>query len=561
MRSIIKSNVFAENEPWILAIISAIIILPILLAGCTKPTPTASVSASPGATDIGDSYYPNLGNGGYEAKHYNIDLTIDVTNNFISGTVSIDAMANQDLSQLSFDFYPFRISKVTIDSQPATFVYRGQKLVLTPAAALSNQQKFTVSVTYSGSPTNVTTSSSDGGWHNTGQSIYVTSEPDGAAGWFPVNDHPSDKATYTFNITVPSSFMVVANGLPTGTVENGNQTTYKWEEKYPMASYLATVDIGHYTELKSMGPGDLPILTYVPSGISSQAQSVFSKEPDMLAYFESLLGPFPFESYGAVLTDADTRTALEAQTRTVYSHTLVNMEPHTAQEGISHELAHQWFGDSVSLKDWQDIWLNEGFATYMSWLWLEHIGDKSFLEGLMTTQYGYLLNAPDIANLLEHPDLPPSQIMPILRRLFLPQGHPVSDAGILQAVGLSSVNQVTSAKALGLLGVHPGSADARGYQEMAISSAPAKPPKNDLFAGSVYNRGAMTLQALRLQVGDTVFFNILKEYATKYQYGNVTTADFVKVAKEVSGQNLDSFFQTWLYSDATPDMPAFLPTQ
>ncbi|HET8628790.1 MAG TPA: M1 family metallopeptidase [Thermomicrobiales bacterium] len=540
--------------------VCVLLLVALLGVGC-GPAPRRAAE-TPAPTPAADSLFPDLGDRGYDADHYTLDLAIDPQRNTVSGTVTMDATATQDLNGFSLDFIGFQIGALTVDGAAATYGRQGRKLTITPPRAPRAGQRFTTAVTYSGTPTTVdTTPGGDGGWHQAGASVYVTSEPDGAAGWFPVNDHPRDKATYTFRLTVPDPDLAVANGVRSETIPHGGTTTYVWEEQAPMASYLATVAVGRFTELRQTGPDGLPILIYAPPDLAARAQAVLADQPRLLAYFASILGPYPFTTYGDILVDADFRWSLETQTRPVFSRSLVGLEPHTAQEGIAHELAHQWFGDSVSLDDWGDIWLNEGFATYLSWLWLEHVQDRDFLEGLMRSQYGYILNAPEYAALLEQPTMPPQQVLAIVRELFQPDGHPVSDAEIVRAMGLTSADQVTSARALGLLGVRPGSADARSYQEMARSSAPAAPPRDDLFAQSVYARGAMTLQALRVRVGDATFFTILRTYADRYRQGNATTADFIRVASAVSGQDLTAFFHDWLYATNPPPMPPLLPSQ
>jgi aminopeptidase N len=178
------------------------------------PAPAqAQGGPTPGATGIGDPYYPTLGNGGYDARHYTLDLSVDVRHNRISGAVTIDARTTQDLSRFALDFVGFRISAVTVDDAPAAYRRAARKLVISPAHPILGGRRFSVTIAYSGVPTVITTPSGDGGWHAYGRGSYVTAEPDGAEGWFPVNDHPLDKATYTFRITVPTGYVAVANGL------------------------------------------------------------------------------------------------------------------------------------------------------------------------------------------------------------------------------------------------------------------------------------------------------------------------------------------------------------
>jgi aminopeptidase N len=531
-------------------------------AACTPGTPgTAAV------TGAGDPYYPDLGNTGYRAEHYTLDLSVDPVRGTLAGTVQIQARSTRSVSSFSLDLAGLTVHQVTVDGAPGAFSRAQDKLVITPAHAIPARRGFQVTVVYQGTPQPIADPSGDStgaaraGWHHDRDEVYVASETAGARTWYPVNDTPGDKAAYTFRITVPAGYTAVANGLPTARASTGTTTTFTWQSTVPMASYLATLEIGRLAQLATTGPHGLPILSYAPADLAAQTRRTFAGLPEMISYFETILGPYPFRVAGVTVVSPAFRWSLETQTRPLYGSQILTLPADVAQEGISHELAHQWFGDSLTPAHWSDIWLNEGFATYLSWLWLEHHRQRAFLTGLMRSQYGYELNAPDYAMLLEHPDLPPAQILPIVRRQFQPGGHVVPVTQILAVMGLTSVSQLTSRKALGLLGVKPGSADAAAYLQAARSSAPAAPSPADLFSTAVYNRGAMTLQALRVRVGDRVFFRILRTYAASYRYGNVSTKDFIAVAGKVSGQDLRGFFTTWLYAPAAPPMPPLLPAQ
>jgi aminopeptidase N len=542
-------------------------VLAAALAGCSTAGGDHAAAQGSGLPGIGDTYYPSLGNPGYDAEHYTVDLSVDPVRGSLSGTATIAARASGLLARFSLDLVGLNVAQVTVNGAPAAASQQDDKLLVTPVHPLPAGGQFTIAVHYQGTPQPIadasgnSTGASEVGWHHVGDEVYVASEPAGARTWYPVNDTPRDKATYTFHITVPTGYTAVANGLPQATTTHGSTSTFTWQSSAPMASYLATIDIAHFTTLRSTGPGGLPILSYAPPDLATQTQQTFAALAAMIGYFESILGPYPFESAGEIVVSPAFRWSLETQTRPLYGSTILTLPAGVQQEGISHELAHQWFGDSVSLTNWSDIWLNEGFATYLSWLWLEHRGDKHYLTGLMQSGYGYETNAPDYAALLEHPDMPATQILQILSRQFQPDGHREPGAQILAAMGLASAGQLTARKALGLLGVKPGSADAAGYLEDARSSAPATPPRNDLFASAVYNRGAMTLQALRIRVGDPVFFRILRTYAADHHYANATTADFIAIVEKVTGQNLHAFFHTWLYAPTAPPIPPLLPTQ
>ncbi len=180
-------------------------------------------------------------------------------------------------------------------------------------------------------------------------------EPSGAETWYPVNGHPSDKATYTLRITVPKPYDVASSGRLLRITDDGDRRTFLWETRDPVASYLVALHIADLDETTAVGPRGLPIRNYFAHAISASDRASFDRLPAMIAYFESAFGPYPFEAYGATVVDEAFGAALETQTMSTHSRDAV------AESVVVHELAHQWFGDSVGLERWQDIWLNEGF--------------------------------------------------------------------------------------------------------------------------------------------------------------------------------------------------------
>ena len=385
----------------------------------------------PGASSLGDPLYPSLGNGGYDALHYTIVLNVNMTQNTIQGTCTLQALATQALSAFDLDFHGLTVSSVTVNAVKAAFKRSGDKLIITPAAFIPNASTFTVKVAYSGSPKLVNDASSPGepvGWTSDSAGMHVLSEVTGAMGWYPDNNHPLDKATYTFQITAPKPYVVAANGILKSKTDNGTSQTFIWEDTAAM-----------------------------------------------ITYFSSIYGSYPFQAYGIVVLPEKLGTAEEDQTLSVFGTDYLD------EITVAHELAHQWFGDSVSLKSWQDIWLNEGFATYSEALWTEHQSGKA-----AGTQY--------------------------MRDLY-------------------------------------------DYAKAQSEGAPGKPKVADLFGDAVYDRGAMVLYALRVKVGDTIFFQILHDYYSTYAGKNASTANFIAIATKDSNQDLTSFFNSWLYATTIPAWP------
>ena len=446
------------------------------LTGC----PAGPPSFRPGAAGVGDPYFPLAGNGGLDVTHYTLDVDYRPDTHRLDATARLAVRATADLSRFDLDLAGLRVGGVTVDGRPARFARAGPELRITPPRGLRRGTAFTVTVRYAGSPRPVTGSpvvfGATYGWQYTPDGAFVGDEPDAARTWFPCNDHPSDKATFTVRVRVPSDRQVVANGELVSRHTHNGQTTFVWREQRPMATYLATLGIGRWRFRTGRTPGGITeTMAYDPALAGAvRSRDVFGLTGRITDYWSRMFGPYPFESTGAIVDDVpDVGFSLETQTRPLYGFA---PDPGT----LSHELAHQWFGDDVSVRSWRDIWLNEGFATFASWLWTEHTGGISTYQNAVS---GYRAVPADDE---------------FWRR-------PVADPG-----------------------------------------------RDTMFSAAVYQRGGMTLAALRHRVGDRDFFILLRRWTAQHRYGTATTAQFVALAEAVSGQRLGGFFRTWLYTPARP---------
>ncbi|WP_129311304.1 M1 family metallopeptidase [Streptomyces sp. L2] len=337
--------------------------------------PTAAGSAGPGtigAAGTGDPYFPLSGNGGYHVRHYGLTLRYDTATRRLDGTAVLTARATQRLSRFDLDLKGLHVTRVAVGRATARFRRDGQELVVTPARTLRRGQEFRVTVAYHGTPGPV--SDPDGsadGWIPTDDGAFVAGEPQGAMTWFPANSHPSDKSSYDITITVPQGRTAVSNGTLVGRRTAHGRTTFHWRETRPMAAYLATATVGKFTVQRYTTSDGIRVYNAVDAREAAAAAPVLKKLPSVLRWESTLFGPYPFRSAGAIVDHAhDVGYALETQTRPLYDRA-----PDLST--LVHENAHQWFGDSVSLTTWKDIWLNEGFATYAEWLYSEQHGGES----------------------------------------------------------------------------------------------------------------------------------------------------------------------------------------
>ncbi|MEV5509949.1 M1 family metallopeptidase [Streptomyces orinoci] len=351
----------------------------LLTAAAVVPL-TAAAAAGDGAAGQppaagGQRYFPRHGSYGHRTLAYDLRLAYDPDRAWLDGHARIRAVANDTLGRVELDLARLKVGEARVDGEPAAVHRRDGKVLLGPARPLAAGQPFVMDIAYAGRPKPVSTPFGGVGWDRTGDDhdgTLVASQPVGAPSWFPCNDRPDDKAAYTFAVTVPRGHHALANGTlrERQEVEDGVRWTY--HHPGPMATYLAAVYTGRFGVDDLSAP--VPVRIAYPADLAEEARYDLGRQPEMLRLFTGLFGEYPFESYGAVVVDADLAAPVENQTLSVFGRNHVDGQ-RSWETLVAHEIAHQWFGNSVGLADWRHIWLNEGFATYAEWLWSEHIGE------------------------------------------------------------------------------------------------------------------------------------------------------------------------------------------
>ncbi|MEU8228271.1 M1 family metallopeptidase [Actinoplanes sp. NPDC048967] len=671
------------------ALISTVVIALVLAA--VAPAGAQPTPFRPGAPGIGDPYFPLAGNGGYDVRHYGLDIRYTPATDVLAGTATITARATQHLSAFNLDFDGLTLRSLTVDGRPAAWQRANGELTVTPQRGLRKGRTFTVVARYDGVPQLIDDPNlGSSGVFTTDDGMVIVGQPEVASTWFPVNDHPLDKASFTTRITAPRGLRSISNGVLVGTSTRHGWTTTTWQASEPMAPYLATATVGEYqvkkykkagveyldaldpklfkpaaaprtgtqvaftqdgepaykrlthtvdvpaggatlnfhvtrdtepewdyffveahtagaddwttlpdanghtsseaSALCFYGPQTYPFLTHyltpgpddtcaapgttgtwhaatgksdgyeawsidlsgyagkqievslssvndqavteagafvddvvvstgqgttsfeadgdtldgwVPGGpppgspanpntwiagsvdqfpptVGDRAAGSLAREPEIISFLAENFGPYPFSAAGGIVDSSDRfGFALENQTRPVYAQVFFS-SPESGDAVVVHELAHQWYGDSLAVARWQDIWLNEGFATYAEWLW-------SAREKHGTEQEIFDINYEGL--------FPEFWTLPI-----------------------------------------------------------GDPGPEHLFDYPVYLRGAMTLHALRMEVGDQAFFRILRTWASTRRGDSVTTPEFITLAERISGRSLDALFQAWLFSPTRPEL-------
>ncbi|GIG00135.1 M1 family metallopeptidase [Catellatospora citrea] len=330
------------------------------------------MNPTPGADRSTDSYLPEHGNGGYQVWLYDLDLKYRVGPNHLTGRATIEAVADHALSQFSLDLAGLRAARVRVDGRPARFSQRLHKLYVTPDTAIDADQEFTVEVRYAGTPRPVGGTWGDIGWDELTDGALVASQPVGAPSWFPCNDHLADKAAYRITITTDTPYTVLATGQLAARSRSGSTTTWVFERPEPTPSYLMGIQIGRYAEIELAADPVVQRAAFPPR-LRTAFLHDFGRQPEMMRVLKRLFGPYPFGEYVVVVTGDDLDDPIEAQGMSVFGANHVDGR-RTHERLVVHELAHQWFGNSLTIADWRHIWLNEGFATYAEWLWSEESG-------------------------------------------------------------------------------------------------------------------------------------------------------------------------------------------
>ncbi|MGI8667474.1 MAG: M1 family metallopeptidase [Jatrophihabitans sp.] len=433
------------------------------------------------STGIGDRYLPASGNPGYRVHHYDLTLNYRVGTNRLTGRASLTATADQPLSSFSLDLVGLKVAKVSVDgSRAAKFSTGRDKLTIRPSTPVPAGARFTIDVQYEGHPEPRPGPWGELGWEELTDGVIVAGQPDGAPTWFPCNDHPSQKSTYRVAVTTESAYRVVACGVLSSHTTRASQSTWVFEQPDPMASYLATIQIGRY-ELIELAVGPVPQRAAVPDRLRAACRTDLSRQPQMLETFVRLFGPYPHPEYVVVVTDDELEIPLESQGVSVFGAN--HMDGRRGSERlIAHELAHQWFGNSVTVRAWQHIWLNEGFACYAEWLWSENSGGPA---------------ADRTAQLARQ------------RLADLPQDLLIGDPG-----------------------------------------------PQLMFDDRLYQRGALTLHALRLAQGDASFFSMLRAWTELNRHRTVTTDMFIEHAGRFSDPPVAELFDRWLWLAELPELPA-----
>src|SRR4051794_1704224 len=472
-----------------------------LAAALPAAAPAAADAPSPGAPGVvpQDRLFPTLGNGGYDVQHYDLDLRYATAapSQGIDGTVTMAAIATQSLSRFDLDFAGDSVGSVSVNGAPAAFTRDGDELVITPRRPLRKGLPFIVQVAhYTAHPSEPNPDELlSTAFFITPDGSATAGQPDGTHVFLPSNDHPRDKASFTIRFDVPAGENALANGVLLSKYTLRGRTHYIYLQRQPMATELLQLAVGRYTSIPRGIHDGIIVRDGISPTLSDLLADKLPSELDHLDWMQAHVGDYPFDAYGSLVVDATLGFALETQTLSLYDKPWFDgtyggrgiWEP-----TMVHELSHMWFGDSVAPYSWDDLWLNEGHATWYEWSFAAEHGELEEdigIPGFDDTMHA-VYNISDIL---------PAQDGPV--------GRP--------------------------LGAEP----------------------SQLFSVQVYWGGALVLYALRQQIGNDAFDRLERAWVARHRNGVASTQDFIALANEISGQDLTAFLNDWVYGTKTPPMP------
>ncbi|WP_062642996.1 M1 family metallopeptidase [Streptomyces maremycinicus] len=453
--------------------------------------PAGGSGDAPGSETLGDRVFPALGNDGYRVGAYHLDFSYDASTALVDATATLQLRTTQALTRLSLDALGLDIRAVRVEGREAAFEQVDEKLRITPARPLPARERVSVSVTYTADPRRALAHTA---WVPTADGFAICPQPDSAHTVFPCNDHPSDKADFTFRVTVPAALRAVASGTLVCTETlSGDRTAYTYRSRSPIATELVQIAVGDLVVKERPGPHGLPLRDVVPAARAEALEPALALTPGLVEWLEARLGAYPFETYGLLPCDTDDPnafdfTGLETQTLTLYKpNYLLQAEPKIGSH-MMHELVHSYFGNSVSPADWADLWLNEGHADFY---------------GLL---YRYERGWPD-------------------------------------SLGLTSFE------------ARMKDTYARGDQWRRTSGPVAAPNAVNLFDSQRYLGGVLVLYALRQLIGEDAFHEVERAFLARHRDSSASTEDYIAVASHTCGQDVSGFLRDWLYGTTTPRMP------
>ncbi|MCY0930964.1 M1 family metallopeptidase [Streptomyces sp. H27-H1] len=460
------------------------------LLAAASLTLVAAVVPPPKALGIGDPLFPELGNPGYDVLSYDLSFAYKDNKTPLDAVTVIDARSLTHLETVNLDFTHGKVASAEVNGEPASFASVGEDLVLTPARPVEPNLPLHITVRHTSDPRG----RGDGGWVVTDDGLAMANQADAAHRVFPCNDHPADKAYFTFRVSAPAGMTAVANGVPGALPARSATaaTTWTYRTLHPMATELAQVSIGDSAVIHGTGPHGLPLRDVVPAADRKRLEPWLKKTAGHIEWMEARVGRYPFENYGVLIAKARTGFELETQTLSLFESALFAGSggyPEWYVESVMvHELAHQWFGDSVTPRTWSDLWLNEGHATWYEALYADGLGKYS-LERRMREAY------------------------------------------------------------------------QRSDQWRSAGGPPAAPKpaapgeKIGLFRPVVYDGAALILYALRQEIGAEAFDRVERRWVGEHRDAIAGTADFVRLASQEAGRDLEAFLEPWLYGKKTPAMP------